>query len=106
MEPTLAFLHEFGTSGKRKLTTSSTAGFLWRYATGSAQLTANIGRAKAAGYEGNLKGEGLVHGGLFVVGTNGDVLYKFKEKEIGDHAPVEDVLAVCRDVAQRATQTC
>ena len=46
-------------------------------------------------------GEGLIHGGLFVVNTDGGVAYSFKEKELGDHAPIEDVLVICKGLVSR-----
>mmetsp|Transcript_138342 Transcript_138342/g.240745 ORF Transcript_138342/g.240745 Transcript_138342/m.240745 type:complete len:192 (-) Transcript_138342:306-881(-) len=40
----------------------------------------------------NMKGEGFIAGGLYVLCQDGTVAYSFLEEEIGDHAPVEDVI--------------
>eukprot|EP00668_Euglena_longa_P033007 GGOE01042505.1.p2 GENE.GGOE01042505.1~~GGOE01042505.1.p2 ORF type:complete len:225 (+),score=57.24 GGOE01042505.1:39-713(+) len=65
----------------------------------STQLKANIARSTNAGFKGNLVGEGFTSGGLYVFHRGGEVAYSFLEKEIGDHAPLEEVLEVCRSVA-------
>lgn len=93
MDPDMSFFHAIngGTA-----VVSSTAGFLWRFCTGSRQLAANGKRADDAGVTGNLTGEGLTHGGLLVVARGGEVKYLFLEAEIGDHAPMEEVMAACQ----------
>mmetsp|Transcript_100510 Transcript_100510/g.181395 ORF Transcript_100510/g.181395 Transcript_100510/m.181395 type:complete len:163 (-) Transcript_100510:34-522(-) len=55
-------------------------------------LSDNNSTAKAGGYKGNLKGEGLIRGGLYVIDKGGRVEFAFTEDEMGDHASVEDVL--------------
>ena len=58
-----------------------------------------------APYEGtgNLLGEGFVHGGLYVVRAGaraGDApAFAYAEQEIGEHAPVDDVLAAAKAAA-------
>ncbi|TPX61017.1 hypothetical protein SpCBS45565_g07357 [Spizellomyces sp. 'palustris'] len=45
-------------------------------------------RARNAGFEGNVKGEGRILGGLFIVSKDG-THYEFAEKEWGEHAPIQ-----------------
>mmetsp|Transcript_19560 Transcript_19560/g.50520 ORF Transcript_19560/g.50520 Transcript_19560/m.50520 type:complete len:100 (-) Transcript_19560:343-642(-) len=46
------------------------------------------------GYDGNLKGEGLITGGVLVLCQgDGRLEYGFHEQAIGDHAPVDAVIA-------------
>jgi hypothetical protein len=57
--------------------------------------------AQKAGVENhNIKGEGLIKGGLFVMkpGSKG-VQYQYQERQFGDHAPVDDVLNAARAAA-------
>jgi len=61
---------------------------------------ANIYRSNRAGFEGNLKGEGRLLGGLFVIG-NDRVLYQHQESEWGDHADYEKVLEAVQKVEQK-----
>ena len=50
------------------------------------KATGQIGR-------GNMKGEGRLLGGVLVVGPGETgVVYDYREKEFGDHAPVEEVV--------------
>lgn len=57
---------------------------------------ANNKRAKAKGdFQGNLKGEGRITGGMFVVQQGGSIVYSFQEEIIGDHAPLPDVMKAC-----------
>mmetsp|Transcript_33500 Transcript_33500/g.73102 ORF Transcript_33500/g.73102 Transcript_33500/m.73102 type:complete len:138 (+) Transcript_33500:2791-3204(+) len=56
----------------------------------------NASRAKTAVSSSNLKGNGLVGGGLLVM-KNGEVVYGFQEKNFGDHAPTEDILAAAKN---------
>ncbi|KAH8047861.1 prostaglandin-F synthase [Aureococcus anophagefferens] len=50
--------------------------------------------------EGNLTGEGFVHGGCYVVrGKTGDVVLAHHEAEIGDHPAKGELLAACRKAA-------
>mmetsp|Transcript_11764 Transcript_11764/g.34973 ORF Transcript_11764/g.34973 Transcript_11764/m.34973 type:complete len:142 (-) Transcript_11764:132-557(-) len=47
---------------------------------------------KAKGVAGNFVGEGFVTGGVYVMRPDGTAAYSFLEEEIGDHAPIEDVI--------------
>mmetsp|Transcript_36993 Transcript_36993/g.59459 ORF Transcript_36993/g.59459 Transcript_36993/m.59459 type:complete len:90 (-) Transcript_36993:305-574(-) len=47
--------------------------------------------------DSNLKGEGSIFGGLYIVSTKG-VHYQFIEKNFGDAAPIDQVLKVCKTV--------
>mgnify|MGYP002775068016 CR=1 FL=1 len=56
----------------------------------------NLRRARESGIHNNLHGNGLVKGGLLVVRSGkGGVAYQFAERNIGDWAPLEEVLDVC-----------
>lgn len=52
----------------------------------------NMSEATAKGFEGNLKGEGFVQGGVYVIRQDGTAAYTFLEEHIGDGAPAEDVV--------------
>ena len=65
------------------------------------RLQENAKRTKNGGFEGNLKGEGLITGGLYVMRRGGAMEYAFREEEIGDHAPLDEVLAAA-ERAQKA----
>jgi len=53
----------------------------------------NIFRARGKQVEGNMKGEGRLLGGVFVIGPgNTGVLYEHRESEWGDHANLTDIL--------------
>ena len=54
------------------------------------RLKKNIKRSE--GTKGNLVGEGLVHGGVYVVPPGGKPFYAHAEVELGDHPPTEDLL--------------
>jgi len=60
----------------------------------------NVRRGKGKGFEGDLKGEGRLMGGVLVVGpgTQG-VKFMHVEETAGDHARLEDVLAACKQIA-------
>lgn len=49
--------------------------------------------AHGKGVEGNLKGEGMITGGLYVIHAgSGEVAYAFHEDEIGDAYDVDEVV--------------
>lgn len=49
--------------------------------------------AYGKGVEGNLKGEGMITGGLYVIRAgSGEVVYAFHEDEIGDAMDVDEVV--------------
>jgi len=64
---------------------------LWKHAS----------EAKKAGVtKHNLNGEGLIMGGLLVMKPgNKGVQYQFQERNFGDHAPIEDVIAAAKAAA-------
>lgn len=63
----------------------------------------NWKRAMKTGIKYNSKGEGLIKGGLFIVrrGRLGGVAYQFAEKNLGDWAPLDEVLQVCHIIRVR-----
>lgn len=46
-------------------------------------------RQKAKGIEGNMRGDGLAKGGIFVIGADGDIKFTFYE-DPGNGVPAED----------------
>uniref|UniRef100_A0A673BPV9 Peroxiredoxin-like 2A n=1 Tax=Sphaeramia orbicularis TaxID=375764 RepID=A0A673BPV9_9TELE len=57
----------------------------------------NLWRAYRRGYRGNLRGEGLVLGGVFVIGPgNQGILLEHREKEFGDKVNMLAVLRTAR----------
>jgi len=89
--------------GGAKLQTSL-ASFLAKIANPFSHLQKNLKSASA--YKGNLLGEGFIHGGLYVVPRGAPAgappALAFVESEIGDHAPVGDVIDVVRQTSARS----
>ena len=48
----------------------------------------NMSRASGKGFQGNMKGEGFVLGGLGIYEKEKGVIYEHAESEFGDHAPL------------------
>ena len=53
--------------------------------------TVAAGAAKAAGIQGNIRGDGFVLGGQILVNTNGEVVFEHKQKRYGDDATFKDL---------------
>jgi hypothetical protein len=66
------------------------ASFLAKMLNPFSRLKKNIKRSE--GTKGNLVGEGLVHGGVYVVPPGGKPFYAHAEVELGDHPPTEELL--------------
>jgi len=49
--------------------------------------------AESKKVEGNLTGEGFIVGGWYVIAPSGEAAYSFLEEEMGDKAPLPDVIA-------------
>mmetsp|Transcript_80007 Transcript_80007/g.224571 ORF Transcript_80007/g.224571 Transcript_80007/m.224571 type:complete len:155 (-) Transcript_80007:192-656(-) len=49
--------------------------------------------AKAKGVKQNMTGEGFVAGGVYVLGADGAPTYSLLEEELGNRAPIPDVVA-------------
>lgn len=62
---------------------------------------ANILGMKA---KGNTTGEGYVSGGVYVIQPDGRAAYSFLEEELGDKAPIDDVIAAVRKSVEAAKQ--
>lgn len=45
----------------------------------------------------NLRGEGLVGGGCFVLNVDGSIAYSFLETVIGEQPPLDDVISAVRE---------
>lgn len=61
----------------------------------------NFRRAWKAGFEGNLEGEGLILGGVFVIGSgNQGILLEHREMEFGDKANLTAVLEAAKKIKQ------
>lgn len=58
----------------------------------SKALRAGLAKAKEAGIEGNIKGDGFQNGGLIIVSKEGKVLFEYKQQEPSDHIDPQDVL--------------
>jgi len=80
--------------GGGKANQSTLAGFLARLVNPFGRLYKNSKRAGDT--KGNLVGEGFIHGGMYVVKAGGEAVLAHAEEEIGDHPPIEAVLAACK----------
>lgn len=60
-----------------------------------ARLKGSHARSKEGGFDkdANMIGEGFATGGVYVIRQDGQASYTFLEEEIGDHPPIEDVIA-------------
>lgn len=59
----------------------------------------NIYRVKKKDIHGDLRGEGRLLGGVFVIGPGDQgILYEHQEKMFGDHADLKDVLAAVNNI--------
>lgn len=59
----------------------------------------NFVRAWRSGYQGNMKGEGFILGGVFVIGSGKQgVLLEHREKEFGDKVNNESVLEAAKKI--------
>lgn len=54
-------------------------------------------RLNEKGLEGNLKGEGLVQGGVIVFGKDGEAKFAYRE-ETGSPMPIDELLAAVEAV--------
>mmetsp|Transcript_5248 Transcript_5248/g.17668 ORF Transcript_5248/g.17668 Transcript_5248/m.17668 type:complete len:110 (-) Transcript_5248:546-875(-) len=106
MDESLGF---FKAVGGGEVDRKSIAGFLWKAGMAfnpfvSTRLSENMKLAK--GTDGNLKGEGLITGGLYVIRQGGAVEYAFREAEIGDPVPMDEVVAAAQRAAYAAQSAC
>lgn len=62
----------------------------------------NFYRAWKKGYSGNLKGDGTLLGGVFVLGkgTQG-ILFEHRESEFGDKANITEVLLAAKQITSK-----
>lgn len=60
-------------------------------------------RLKEKNIEGNMKGEGLVQGGVIIFGKDGKARYAYEE-ETGTELPVDDILAAVKAVKSGKTE--
>lgn len=89
--------------GGGKVVQHTTAGFIASFANPWSTVNKNIARSKKSGIDKyNMKGEGLITGGIFVLHKGGKVAFAFSEKNIGDHAEMKDVLKACKEVSETA----
>lgn len=56
----------------------------------------NFTAVLSSGAKMNLRGEGTIGGGCFVLNRKGQVVYSFLEKFLGDQAPLADVIEAVR----------
>jgi len=58
--------------------------------------------ALAAGYkQGGTQGDGMQLGGTFLINNRGEVLWSHMEQYAGDHAPLPEILEVCKRLNER-----
>lgn len=61
-------------------------------------------RMKRKGISGNMKGEGLVQGGIIIFDRNGKARYAYRE-ETGFEVPVDDIIAAVKMVKTENAQS-
>jgi len=96
LDPDLSF---FKAIGGGDLNQFSLIGFLMGMLSPSNPVRVKAGETSKK-TPGNMKGEGLITGGVYVIRHGGAVEYAHLEAEIGDTAPIDEVIAA----AQRASQ--
>ncbi|KAJ3352990.1 hypothetical protein GGF32_003243 [Allomyces javanicus] len=68
-------------------------------------VIARILRAMKSGLDHNFEGDASMLGGLLIVGPRDHgVVYEYPETEFGDFAPQDEVLDVCRQLAEGVAQ--
>jgi len=61
----------------------------------------SVFRARGKKMEGNMKGEGRLLGGVFVIGPNDDgIVFEHREAEFGDHANLTDIMSAVKKMRQ------
>lgn len=80
--------------GRAYMPVGGLAGFLAMLANPftTSRTKASAGYAKRKGVAQNLIGEGFVSGGVYVIRKDGKASYAFLEEDLGDRAPVDDVI--------------
>jgi len=68
-------------------------GRLWKLRRKNFRLTTSNVSSDEQGVEGNLKGEGIVQGGIIIFGPSGNVEYVYQEKT-GYEIPRDDIISV------------
>uniref|UniRef100_A0A0B7B8W8 Peroxiredoxin-like 2A n=1 Tax=Arion vulgaris TaxID=1028688 RepID=A0A0B7B8W8_9EUPU len=59
---------------------------------------------RRAGVEGNMKGEGRILGGVFVIGPGSQgIIFEHREKEFGDYADTTEVLKAVEKICKSHT---
>jgi len=103
LDATLAFYSAIGGGSTKK---TSVAAFLAKLANPFSAFNKNAKRSK--GTDGNLTGEGLVHGGVYVVKAGAlkdePPVFAHQELEIGDHPPTDDLVAACLKAADLSSK--
>lgn len=62
----------------------------------NSRAIANFKAAKATGFDYNMRGEGGIKGGMFIIRRGkGGVAYQFIERNFGDWAPIGEVVEIC-----------
>lgn len=62
----------------------------------------NFKRAWSAGFQGNMKGEGFILGGVYVIGPEKQgILLEHQEKEFGDKVNTESVLEAVKKIVRK-----
>ena len=90
----------FAALGGGQVNQHSVAGFVAKLANPWSRLRANFKALKTSSKSGNLKGEGLITGGLYVVPRGGPpARYAFLEQEIGDQFDLDAVVSAARRAA-------
>mmetsp|Transcript_1686 Transcript_1686/g.2218 ORF Transcript_1686/g.2218 Transcript_1686/m.2218 type:complete len:140 (-) Transcript_1686:334-753(-) len=98
LDQEMKFYQAIGGGSPKK---SSLASFLMKLANPFSQLLKNVKKSK--GVNGNYKGEGFIHGGVYVVkkgaAENETPIFVHQEAEIGDHPPTDELIAACQKAA-------
>jgi len=104
MDSALSFFTAIGGGEQRRPTglLGLIAGALNR----NSRTRASYQRASDRGVTGNITtGEGLIAGGVYVVKQDGKAAYAFQEEQMGDHAPVDDVIEAVKAAARGENYT-
>lgn len=67
---------------------------------GYKKMTARLDKK---GLEGNLKGEGMIQGGIIIFGKNGKARFSYQE-ETGSPLPIDDIMAAVAEVKNARTE--
>uniref|UniRef100_A0A7S4VJ28 Peroxiredoxin-like 2A n=1 Tax=Alexandrium monilatum TaxID=311494 RepID=A0A7S4VJ28_9DINO len=99
LDPDLAFYRALGGGELWNSTVGLVLAGLRAPLTSARANTARFGKVVSSGAAMNVRGEGIMAGGCFVLRPDGEVAYSFLEQVLGESPPLDEVLEAVRAAA-------